>query len=51
MREHAIDIGALAIEQMTAQIKEELRIKQELQVRPIKIVCYFALLHRRTVLT
>jgi hypothetical protein len=31
MREHAIDIGALAIEQMTAQIKEELRIKQELQ--------------------
>jgi hypothetical protein len=51
MREHAIDIGALAIEQMTAQIKEELRIKQELQVRSIKIVYYFALLQRRKVLT
>jgi hypothetical protein len=31
MREHAMDIGALAIEQMTTQIKEEQRIKQELQ--------------------
>jgi hypothetical protein len=51
MREHAIDIGALAIEQMTAQIKEEQRIKQELQVRSIRLIVYCALLHRRKVLT
>jgi hypothetical protein len=42
MREHAIDIGALAIEQMTAQIKEEQRIKQELQVRSIRLIVYYA---------
>lgn len=39
MREHALDIGALAMEQMAAQIKEELKVKQELQV-PVFISPY-----------